>query len=356
MSTFKILKPITLTDSILVSTNVHEVAPAIYNSGTAYALGAFCHVVNGLALDIYESKQAANTGHAPASSPTWWQYRSSTYDAYASGTTYAEFARVIIAATHSVYESLQAGNVGKVPGTDTDWWIRVGSTNPWVSYDAKVGSQTQRAGKITFELLPGMIEGISFFNVVGSTIDLVMTDPVDGEVFNQTINLISTSNVFDAYSYCFAEFLTTKNHVETTLPPYSGATLSITINAGSDSDTAKCGEIAFGRIVEVGSTQYVPSLDIRDFSTKEEDIYGDFTVYERAFKKDIACEVMVPTSKLEYVQNIFEEYRSTPAVWILTEIPGLLSPYLTYAFYKRFRFTTPFLNRNIATIELIGLT
>ena len=357
MSTFKILKPVALTDDILVSTNVHEIAPALYDSGTTYALGAFCHVVNGFALDIYESKQAGNTDHAPASSTDWWQYRSSTYPEYASGTTYPEKARIIIAATHSVYESVQAGNTGHAPADNlTTWWVRVGSTNPWISYDAKVGSQTERTGKITYELLPGMIEGVALFNVAGLSMDLVYTDPGDGEVYNETISLISTSSVFDAYSYCFGEFLTTKNYVVTAFPPYSGATLEITINAESDSSLAKCGEIAFGRVANIGASQYAPSLEIRDFSTKEEDAYGDFTVYERAFKKDIACTVKIDTSMLEYVQNIFEEYRATPAVWILTEIQGLSSPYLSYAFYKRFRYETPFFNRNMATIELIGLT
>ena len=88
----KNITPILVTAGILTNTNVHETAPALYASGNPYAKGDFCHVVNGIKLDIYESLQAANTGNTPASSDTWWRYRSSTYPEYDTGTTYAKDA------------------------------------------------------------------------------------------------------------------------------------------------------------------------------------------------------------------------------------------------------------------------
>lgn len=356
MSTFKILKPTKMTDDILVSTNVHETAPDVHDDGTTYSDGDFIHVVNGSAIDIYESLQPANTGNAPATSGDWWRYISSTYAEYDADAAYDEGDKIMVSAEHTVYYSLQTANAGNAPATSGSWWIETGSTNPWISFDAKVGSQTQRAGAISFELAPGLVEGIAFFNLYAATIDVVLTDPVEGVVFNTTVDLIQTTNVFDAYSYCFSEILTSKNHVVTEIPPYSGATLQISINAGSDADTAKCGEIVFGRVSSLGLTQYSPYMEILDFSTKSEDDYGNFEVIERPFKKGISCDITIINSMLEYVQNIFEEYRATAAVWIITETATLLSPYLAYAFYKRFTVITKYLSKSTVTIELIGLT
>jgi len=355
----KILKPTILTDAILDSTNVHEVAPALWDSGTPYAAGAFVHVVNGVRLDIYESKQGTNLNNAPATETDWWVFRSYTYPEYASGTTYALGARVIVAATHKVYESLSAGNVGNAV-SDTTKWVLVGATNPWISFDAKVGSQTERTGSITFSLSPGFLNSITIFNLDASTVQITLTDPTDGIVYDETIDLISTDNVYDGYTYCFSEFITTqniiRNMVATDIPPYGSATLDITLTGADDTTTVKCGEIVFGPVTESGITQYNAGFEIIDYSRKEADAYGDFEIIERAFSKRVTADLVIQNALLPYLKTVLENIRATPVVWILTEDTNLADPFLTYGFYKNFKVVVPYPDYCTATLEIEGLT
>ena len=250
----KLIIPTTITDAMLTSTNVDETISTVWSGATTYAAGAFVYILTGTKRDIYESLQAANLNKAPATETDWWVFRSTTYTEWLVGSTYALADKVIDATNHIVYESLQAANTGNAL-TDTAWWENKGSTEPWKPFDEKVGSQVERTGTIYYELTPGIIEGIAFFNMDAESIDVVMTDTTDGEVYNETIDLINTSNVFDGYSYCFGPFLITKAAVLTDLPPYTSATVEITINAETNSTTAKCGEIFVGRVMEFGFTQ-----------------------------------------------------------------------------------------------------
>ena len=65
---------------MLISSSVPEVPPAAHVMGTTYAKDATASAgaVGGL-ITVWKSLQAANTGHTPASSPTWWLNIGTTY-------------------------------------------------------------------------------------------------------------------------------------------------------------------------------------------------------------------------------------------------------------------------------------
>ena len=67
----KVIQPLTITEDNLIESNLYDVAPALYNAGTTYALGAYVGVAGTLGeILIYKSLQASNTANTPASSPT----------------------------------------------------------------------------------------------------------------------------------------------------------------------------------------------------------------------------------------------------------------------------------------------
>ena len=341
---------------MLTDSNVHETAPDEYDSGTTYGDGDFAHVINGISLDIYESLQDSNTANDPETETDYWRYRSSTYPEYAAGTTYSTGDRVIIAATHKVYESLQSSNTGNAPASSATYWIEVGSTNKWDPFDQKIGSQIERTGEITYEFQSGIVEGIAFFNLSAVSVDIVMTTTGEGEVYNETIDLVSTSSIIDWYTFFFVSFRYTKNAVRLDLPPYSGATITVSINAESDTTTAKCGEIVLGRVADCGITKYSPSYEIRDFSTKGTDDFGNFEIVERAFSKLISLSIMFSKSEFESLKDFFEDYRVTPVVWIVSpNITHLESPLSTYGFYDRLKIIVEYPTYCIGSLDLISL-
>jgi len=226
-----------------------------------------------------------------------------------------------------------------------------------VPFDKKIQTQVSKAEKITYTITPGdVVDGIAFFNLQGTSIDIVVTDTTEGEVYSESIDLVLTTNVIDGYTYCFAPILTIKHTVKTDIPPYVNATIEITINAESVSETAKVGEIVLGKVREFGSTQYGAGFDIVDYSTKETDEYGDFYITERAFSKRVPLDVIVENLYIGYLKQTLEEYRATPVVCIPTEAANLQGPFLTYGYYRTARTVVTYPNYSILTIEWEGLT
>ncbi|MEC7931901.1 MAG: hypothetical protein VX218_06350, partial [Pseudomonadota bacterium] len=78
------------------------------------------------------------------------------YPEWNSATNYAGGARVIRAAVHRIYESVASGNVNHDPQEEaSSWWIEVGATNRWAMFDEAVGSETRRNAGIIVTLAPG---------------------------------------------------------------------------------------------------------------------------------------------------------------------------------------------------------
>ena len=276
---------------------------------------------------------------------------------YAAGTTYAAGDKVIETASgvHKIYESLVGGNVGNHPPTDVlaavPKWLEIGATNRWAVFDSKVGSQTSKATSMSYTLAPGMFDSIALLNMDATGVSIVMTDPVDGEVYNEAIDLISTANVIDGYTYCFEPILRKTDLVSLNLPPYSTATVVITItNTGG---TAKCGAIILGMKATIGTTLRSGSVGITDYSVKTVDAFGNYTIVKRANAKRGSYDVQILNVLVDEVFRILTEQCSTAVVWI--GVDGYTSTY-SYGFYRDFSIVIAGVLRSDCSIEIEGLT
>ncbi len=280
------------------------------------------------------------------------------YTEYNAGTTYTDGDRCIdsSAGVHKIYESLQAANTGNAL-TDTTWWLEVSATNRWKAFDDKVGSQTSQATSVTFEITPGEIaDSIAFLNLDAVTIQVVSTDPTDGEVYNETVDLLSTvitgsSGIYDWYSYFFSSQFLVVDVVKLDLPPYLNTVLTITVT--STGGTAKVGSIVLGVQANIGDTQYFPSVGIHDYSIKEQDAFGVWSITERTFSKKVSCDIAIETVSIANVQNLLASYRTTALVWIgSVDYESLI----VYGFYKDFSILIGYPDYAICNIEIEGLT
>lgn len=89
---------------------------------------------------------------------------------WAGGATYGKGARVVRAATHRIYESLQAGNAGRTPESEPAWWLDVGPTNRWAMFDQALGTATSRNGGLEVTLNVGAANAVSLIDLVGDTV------------------------------------------------------------------------------------------------------------------------------------------------------------------------------------------
>ena len=202
-----------------------------------------------------------------------------------SGTVYAEGARVILTSTHRAYESTRDANLNNNPATDDGSnWIDVEATNPWKAFDQRIANPTTNSGTITYTLsVASKVTALAFFQLNAPSVRVVVKDsglPAN-TVFDQTVELVDASDIYDWFTFFTTELDTFKTEVLFTgFVAFPGYMIEITIGDGTG--TPAVGEIAFGNLVTLGTSVNGTSIGLRSFSSKEQDQFGSFTIVPRA--------------------------------------------------------------------------
>ena len=175
-------------------------------------------------------------------------------------------------------------------------------------------------------------------------------------VYNETTTLLNTIAVIDWYTYFFEPIVRATDMVKTDLaaigvPPIT--TASVTVIVTYAGGTAKCGEVVMGLKFELGAMRWSPTIGIIDYSIKEADAFGNYSITERAYSKRMSCELMIKNTVVDEVIRQLTLYRATPTVYVGSEdYSGLI----IYGFYKSFEVVMPYPNFSECNIEIEGLT
>ena len=274
------------------------------------------------------------------------------YAAWAVGTTYAAGDRVIVTTGyHKIYESKLGGNVGNDPTTDDGTnWLEISSTNRWKMFDAIVQDQTVQATQIVTTLQsPTVVNSMAFLNVAASTIEVTVTDAVEGVVYDETFNMTSYSGIQDWYAYFFEPIIRKDQLAITDLPPYANASIEVTINSSAD---AKIGALVMGQFADLGLSQHGASLSIVDYSTKTTDAQGRVTITDGPYADKMEVDVVLDTSQIGQANSTLSSLRTTPAVWIAEDNNDDL---VIYGYYREFDIilSNPTISR--LSLEIEGL-
>ncbi len=274
------------------------------------------------------------------------------YAAWAVGTTYAAGDRVIVTTGyHKIYESKLGGNVGNDPTTDDGTnWLEVSSTNRWKMFDAIVQDQTVQATQIVTTLQsPTVVNSMAFLNVAATTIQVTVTDAVEGVVYDETFNMTSYSGIQDWYAYFFEPIIRKDQLAITDLPPYANASIEVTINSSAD---AKIGALVMGQFADLGLSQHGASLSIVDYSTKTTDAQGRVTITDGPYADKMEVDVVLDTSQIGQANSTLSSLRTTPAVWIAEDNNDDL---VIYGYYREFDIilSNPTISR--LSLEIEGL-
>ena len=199
---------------------------------------------------------------------------------------------------------------------DPPQWLRVGATNSRRCFDQKTGSQTTAFELLEYEIVPGLaFTGIALLNVAAAQARVVVTDPVEGVVYDTGMrDLYDNAHVVDWHEFFFSEYVSLSEIVFTDLPHYPDA--SVTISLYSPAAEAACGEIVIGRVATLGGVKYGTSVGIIDYSVKETDAFGNFSVLKRDYSKRAEFDVAVRTPQVAATHSILARYRADPVVWV----------------------------------------
>ena len=298
----KIVVPMNITDSTLVSTSVPENLFPNWDSGYIYTKGQMVHIVGP---DV-----------------------------------------------HKVYESLTDSNVGNNPTTSTANWAYVGPTNPWKMLDRSVTTQTENPESIEVEVrVRGRALAIAILNASAKEAKVEILDALEGIVYDKTYSMVSLSGVDDWYDYFFEPVVRLQDLVITDLPSYGSPIVRITLN--DPNEIVKCGALVLGPIQNFGLTQYGVEVGIRDFSRKEQDDYGNYTIIERAFSKRATYPLYLQKSNVDNFQQLLASLRATPVVYIGANEYASTA---VYGFYVDFKIEIAYIEYSVCTIEVEGLT
>lgn len=298
----RLVRPITIDDAAFVSSNVAEDTHALYNAGTTYAVGDTIYYVATNIHGVYQSLQAANTGHTPSSSPTWWQF--------------------------------------------------VSNDNRWAMFDNGVSTTTSNASSIDAVVKPnGRVESVGLINVSAASARLKITDATDGIVYDQTVSLISTSGITDMYAYFFEPIARIADYLFTDLPIYFSPTVELILtDTGS---TVTLGGVVYGQSKTIGGTQYGASVGIQDYSIKQADAFGNYNIVQRTFSKKGSFTVFVANTFIDQLEVLLETYRALPVLYSGSDS---YASTLIMGFYKDFSIVISYPDYSVLSIEIEGLT
>lgn len=301
MGALKVIPPITITDSILLSSSVPETDYAAWNSGTTYSIGN----------------------------------------------------RVILTSTHKIYESLQNSNLNKNPVTETTYWLEVSSTNRWGMFDLSNSSATTSSSNIVVTLKPNkVINSVALIGLVAVSVRIKMTDPTDGIVYDQTYILNDNGTINDWWEYYFTEISRKDSLIVTDLPSYGTASIEITIN--KTSTTASCATCVIGNMKSIGEgIELGASVGIQDYSRKEIDSFGNFIIVQRNFAKRAKFSLPILNTQIDSVQRLLASLRTTPCVWIGDDNYACTQ---IFGFYKDFDIVINYHVISDCSLEIEGLT
>ena len=294
----KVIKPRAFTPAMLVSTTATETVPA-YSAATTYAQGDRAHTGGS----IYESTAAANTGNAPASSPTWW--------------------------------------------------TRVGPDNRAAMFDNQVSTATTQAdGPLTVVLQPGYVGAIGLVGLAGTSVEITVKNGAAGPtVYSKTISL-DGSVVTDWYDYFFADFDPLTEVVLTDLPPYNNAQITVSISGAN----VACGALVVGTPFTIGRVEHGASAGITDYSRKDTDEFGTTTFLQRSYAKRMSARMLIPNSDLRKTQRILSDLRATPSMWVGSEDTTTYSPLVVFGWYRDFGIDIQYSTHSLVSLEVEGLT
>lgn len=271
-----------------------------------------------------------------------------------AGATYATGDRVIVGAEHLVFESAADANTGNDPmdpTADPPKWVRVRHTNRFEMFRLPLARQTEMAEEIDVTLAPGRINAIAFFGLDAATLELTMTDPEDGVLYQRTLSLNDSTGITNWYAYLTDPIRRRRDLSLWDLPVAGQAELRIRILAPGG--TAKCALVVVGMQKPLGLAVYGAQFSVLNYSQMEFDEWGNFVGEQRPWGKRATVEVWCENNRLEDVRSALVEYRSKLAVWSTANgmYEGLS---LIYGVYKEVNIVVQYPDESLCNLEVWG--
>lgn len=303
MSGMKIIKPIVLTDAMMVSNYPEPAAGRAWVSGQAYAVG-----------DLVER-------------PT----------------------------THRRYKRLFAGGGTAFPENDTANWVDYGPSNKRAMFDRKIGTVTTGPSPLILTMPVGAISGLSLFGLVGEHLSVTYKDAPGGTVAYQKDVELDESTIEDIYGWLCSDIEQLSDLAITDIPRHF-FTGELTVTITSSGGSVSCGVLQAGEVIEIGDTKFGSTVGIMFFGKKKRDEWGNLDVDEEGeVSKRMSLKVIIKKSEWEKIYRRLMKLVAIPCAYIGVAEIGF-EPMVQYGYYQDFTIEVAYATEYLISIEIEGLT
>ncbi|MDY0212549.1 MAG: hypothetical protein RBR06_06050 [Desulfuromonadaceae bacterium] len=273
------------------------------------------------------------------------------HDEWIAAADYAVGDKVMVLVDHAIYEAIAAGK-GNIPSSSPESWLRLGRTNRWRMFEDKIGTKTTALEEITVELTPGIATALALLDISAAHVQVTMTDPVEGAVYDHQAEMYDPLGIVDYYSYFFEPIRRRSTVILHGFPSYAGAIMTVSARDGAGK-AVSIGAMIVGKMRSYApAVEYGANVGIMDYSRKERDQWGDFIVVERAFSRRAQLNFTVRSSDIDQLYRELSALRATPAVYIGSKYESTV----VFGFYRDFDIVISYPTHSECSIELEGLT
>lgn len=272
--------------------------------------------------------------------------------AYAGGTSYALSALVTDGGRE--YRSLQAANLGHAPAASPTFWQDMGVRNVMKMFDAEQNSATSAPSPLVVGITPGQrFTTVTAFGVRAHRVTISIT--VAGvEQYTKTIKLLRR-NTRSWSEYLFGSFVYTDFALFIDLPPYANAVLTVTFTRSSGNVEVE--SFAMGTAIEVGFAQNGAQSDILDFSKADRDDFGGIKFTKRKNIPTASIPVKIDKVTADKLRLLRKQLAGQPAVFIgVSDVEdGFAGLFAFLGFFRRMPIIAEYWNGALVNFELEGL-
>jgi hypothetical protein len=278
--------------------------------------------------------------------------------ALAASTAYTKGTRCMRTGVHKVYEcsvDYTTAATPVQPENEPTKWLEVGPTNRWKCLDTSNSTQTSNATSMSYTIKPGVaVTCAAVLNVRGASVRIRVVDDTAGTVYDKTFSLYGVIPAPSWWDYFFATVRSKDQAIALDLPPYAQASIIVDVTADS-SGICAAGVLMMGYAVELSpmSVKYGARASITDYSRKETNTWGDTVLAQRAYAKRREWGVEVPNERIDALERELVAVRATPCLWVGHSDFSVTT---VFGFYKDWDITIAYPTFSECTLTIEGMT
>ncbi|MFY9141561.1 hypothetical protein [Sulfuricurvum sp.] len=239
----------------------------------------------------------------------------SLYDTYDIATPYTTGQKVYLSTNYGEYEA-RTNNTGMDPSLSPTDWKFLGTANRFKMFDQFLNTQTSNTGTIEVSISAYGANAIYLGNIDAIS---VLIEVIDNDTLTviETMSYSTYNDVTDWLDYFYGDWLTdTKDSIL-----YERVTLTQNISfhiiIDNGANNALCGISMFGKVREIGFTQWKVNVGALDYSTVAIDTSTGATYLQKGnYAKTLSVDIFTQTELANSVYKVLTAARGTPVVFI----------------------------------------